>query len=96
MLTGIADGLFGRGYVSGILGVGLGWHGADEFLPQARRLGQRIVGDIRRQRKYPFQKLFSRLLDALFLQRVMKRNVLDNREGSMKGVYEYLAARRQI
>jgi multimeric flavodoxin WrbA len=95
-LTGVADGLFGRSYVSGTLGVAIGAGDADAYRARARQLGQRIVDDIRRQRTYPLQKLPDRLISALFLERLMKRNVLANKDGSMRGVYAYLHARGQI
>ncbi len=62
---------------------------ATAALPQARQLGRRIAEDIRTQKKYPFQRLFENLLNALVLERLMRKNVLEHKDGAMKGVYEY-------
>jgi hypothetical protein len=96
MLTGITDGFHRNGRISGILGVPVGHGNAELALPQARKLGRKIAEDIWTQRKYPFQKLLENLFRSLVLERLMKRNVLENKDGKMKGVYEYWLARGYI
>ncbi len=78
-----------NGRVSGTLGVHISYGGVDDALPRARKLGRRVAEDIRTQRRYPFQRLFDNLLSALVLKRLMRQNVLQNKDGVMKGVYEY-------
>jgi hypothetical protein len=96
MLTRIADGFHCNGRVSGVLGVHIGHGNAAAALPQARQLGRKIAEDIRTQKKYPFQRLFENLLSALVLKRLMRKNVLENKDGKMKGVYEYWLAKGYI
>ncbi|MBN1813469.1 MAG: flavodoxin family protein [Anaerolineae bacterium] len=96
MLTRITDGFHRDGHVSGILGVTVGHGDVETALPQVRKLGHRIAKDIRAQKKYPFQRLFKNLLNALVLKRLMKKNVLENKDGAMKGVYEYWRAKGYI
>jgi multimeric flavodoxin WrbA len=96
MLTGITDGFHRNGRISGILGVPVGHGDAQAALPQARGLGRRIAKDILAQRKYPFQKLMENLLRALVLKRLMRKNVLENKDGKMKSVYEHWLAKGYI
>ena len=98
-LTQIVGGMFGSGTVSGTLGILRGWTRVEEnpkALAQARGLGRKLVEDIRRGHRYPFQNLFDRLLTALVVRRVIKRNVLENRRSRMKAVYENLVSRDLI
>lgn len=96
MLTGIADGFHRNGRISGILGVSIGHGDATAALLQARDLGRKIVDDIQTQRKYPFQKLLESLMRALILKPLMRKNVLEHKNGEMKGVYEYWLAKGYI
>ena len=95
-LTSIADGFHRNGRVSGILGVPVGHGDAAAALPEAHNLGRRMVNDIRTQRKYPFQRLFENLVRSVVLKRLMRKNVLENKDGAMKGVYEYWLAKGYI
>ena len=95
-LTGITDGFHRNGRISGVLGVHIGHGDATAALPQARKLGRKVAEDIRTQKKYPFQRLFENLLNALVLKRLMRKNVLEHKEGAMKGVYEYWLAKGYI
>jgi multimeric flavodoxin WrbA len=95
-LTGITDGFHRSGRISGVLDVPVGHGDATAALPKARKLGRRMVDDIRQQRKYPFQRLFENLLRSVVLKRLMRKNVLENKDGAMKGVYEYWVANGYI
>jgi len=98
-LTTIVSGMFGSSAVSGTLGVLRGWNRIEEkpeALAKARELGRKLVADIRRGRRYPFRNVFSRLLTALVVRRVARRNVLANRQNRMKAVYENLVSRELI
>jgi len=94
-----AVGFHRRAFVSGSLGVNLG-HGRVESMPlmleKAHRLGIRLATDIERRRAYPFQKLPERLLMRLVVRRIILANILTNREGLMKTVYDNLVDRRLI
>lgn len=92
-LTSINSGFAQTGYVSGIQAVALDWdHVSDypEYLEEAFELGQRLVEDIQTGKKYYTQKIFSRLINGLFVKRVMKKNILQHKDGRLKAVYEYL------
>jgi hypothetical protein len=95
-IMGITDGFHRNGRISGILGVSIGHGDAAEALPQARKLGRKVAEDIRAQKKYPFQRLFENFLNALVLKRLMRKNVLEHKDGAMKGVYEYWLAKGYI
>ena len=96
MLTGITDGFHRNGRISGILGVPVGHGDAAAALPQARKLGRKVAEDILMQKKYPLQRLFENLLNALVLKRLMRKNVLEHKDGAMKGVYEYWLAKGYV
>ncbi len=88
-----------RGYLSGYLGVKLGYDRIEarpDALAKAYRLGQKLADDIRTGRKYPFQKLFDRLMMALVVRRIILRNIYANRDGQLKAVYENLVSRGLI
>jgi len=98
-LTGIVSGMFGHGYVTGILGAmrsGKRIEDKPKALQRARELGFKLVADIERRRRYPFQALFPRMMTVLIVRRFILRNILDNREDRMKAVYENLVARGVI
>ncbi len=95
-LTGIVLGMFGDGYVTGTLGALRSWGRIEQkpkAVKQARRLGRKLVDDIERRRRYPFQAVSHRLLTALIVRRFILRDILDNRRSHTKAVYENLLAR---
>ncbi|MBD3195510.1 MAG: flavodoxin family protein [Candidatus Lokiarchaeota archaeon] len=96
-LTEITDGLFDLGYRSGILGVKVGHDDLKpEDLDQAADLGKKLIQDIITKRKFRFQKLFSKLLSIIVLKPIMKKNLKENGEKEMQGVYEYLKEKGKI
>ena len=77
-LTDITGGFIKTGYVSGTLGVALDWDEVEEYpqyLTKAYQLGETLASDIKTAKKYYFQKIFNRILNALFLKRVIKKNI---------------------
>ena len=98
-LTGLADGVFKRGYVSGRLAVNVGWDGVGQdhaARKKAYALGRKVSGDIAAGPRYPFQGILKRMLHRVVLKRVFRNNVLQNKETRMRAVYENLAARDLI
>jgi multimeric flavodoxin WrbA len=90
-----STGFFGRGYVSGRLGVAVGDHRVDADGPtvtRARTLGRRLATDIRRGRRYPLQQLGKRLITRLVVRPMIVKNILAHRDTSMRAVYDTLAA----
>lgn len=90
-----STGFFGRGYVSGRLGVAVGDSRIDADSPavmKARALGRRMAHDIRRGRRYPLQQLGKRIMTRLMVRPVIVKNILAHRETSMRAVYDTLAA----
>lgn len=91
-LPKVCDGFFGGGFRTGYMGVHLGDGNVMDHpddLRMARALGRKLVDDIRKGRKYPFQNLTSRIVSSLVISKVMRKNLHRNRNGSMKGAYEY-------
>ena len=94
-LTGIVSGMFGQGHITGTLGAARGKGRIEDrpaALQRARQLGFKLVSDVERRRRYPFQALPSRMMTALIIRRFILRSILDNRKGSMKAVYDNLVA----
>ncbi len=82
-----------RARVSGTLSVKLRGKNASELpaeLARARTLGRRVAFDIAGRRSYPLQGLATRLLYGLLLAPAIRRYVVENRGGAMKGVYNEL------
>lgn len=93
------DGVFRRGYVSGVLGVSIGGGGGANdtaTLTMARSLGRKIARDIKNNKKYPFQNLFGRLINYLFVKPHFRKVILKNKDDSMKAVYNNLRQRGLI
>jgi multimeric flavodoxin WrbA len=102
-LTEIVQGpfgaLFARAYVTGSLGVTRGGKPIEqrpEALAKARRLGDRLVEDIRRGRRHPFQNLYGRAMAAFILRGAFERSIKEYRGREMKAVYESLVSRGLI
>jgi multimeric flavodoxin WrbA len=98
-LTTIVHGFFRRGKVTGVMGAKVGWGKAQDvpgLRTSAEKLGKLLVDDIRSGRKHRFQGVHHVLLNKLFLGRIMRRNVMENREGRMRAVHESLVTRGLI
>lgn len=95
-LVGIANGCFRRGFVSGTLGVSVGWKSIDDF-PQykarAHTLGARMAEDIRSARTHPFQNIMPRLINRLIVRSAMRNNIRPRKDGAMQAVYLNLQSR---
>ncbi len=86
----VANGVFKRGYISGLLAVNVEYSQTctnDKILQQAYMLGQKITDDIIGKKQYPFQNIPKRLLNKFILKRVFTRNILQHKNGMMKAVY---------
>jgi hypothetical protein len=96
-LTAAARGsVFQRARVSGSLAVTLRGRKVQdipEALERARKLGLRIVEDIRCRRGYPLQGLGQRILNRLLLRPMMGRVITDRREKELRAVYANLVGR---
>jgi multimeric flavodoxin WrbA len=98
-LTDINGGFIKMGYISGILGVALDWDSVQnhpKYMEKAYSLGNSLVEDIKKGKKYYTQRLFKKLINTLFLKRTMRKNVIKYKETRMKGVYQYLVEQGEI
>jgi len=96
-LTEITDGLFEVGYRCGYLGARIGEGNIDEDdLNKAQELGKKLVQAIKTQKRYRFQKMPFKVLSAIAITPKMRKNLLKNKDTSMRGVYSYLKARGKI
>ncbi len=99
-LTAAAHGsVFQRARVSGALALTLRGRQVRDIpqaLGQARRLGRRIVEDIRRRRGYPLQGLGIRILNRLLLRPMMGQAITRHREKGLQAVYANLVERRLL
>lgn len=98
-LVGLSKGFLSRGFVTGTLGINIGWGEVKDYpelKEKAYKLGSKVAIDIKNSSKYSFQGLFSRLLGKLFLARVMKNNILQNKDDKLKAVYENVLSRGLI
>ncbi len=91
-----ASGFFGRGYVSGSLGV-LAGHGSvwdmSKELQKAKDLGKKLVSDIQSKKKYPLQLAGKRLLTRFVITPIIKKNILEHKDHKMKAVHSNLTER---
>lgn len=91
-----AHGFFQRGYVSGSLGVHVGHDCIEKHpdaLDRAYTLGRKLAVDIKTGKRYRLQHLGNRLLTALMIKPIIKKNIVSNKEHSMRAVYEDLVER---
>ena len=85
--------VFKRGYVSGSLAINVGRQeasGNTAALKKARDLGEKLVTDINQKVQYPFQNLYNRMICRFILQPLFLKNILNEKDGKMKGVYSEL------
>lgn len=89
------DGIFQRGYVSGLLGVsiGAGLKEDDNAFIKAHELGRKITHDVKTGNKYLLQNLWGRFINCCFVKPQFKQVILDNKTDKMKWVYRNLAER---
>lgn len=93
------SGFHRRGYLSGTIGVKLGEDRIEDRpqeMAQAYRLGQKLVHDIRTGRRYPFQRLFDRLMVKLVVRRIILQNIYAHKDCEMKAIYDNLIERKLI
>lgn len=88
-----------RGYMSGYLGVKLGYDRIEtkrDDLRKADVLGQKLASDIKNKRRYVFQNLYARLITKLVIRKIVVTNIYANKDGAMKAVYLNLVERKLI
>ncbi|GEM_PF-3000351 len=93
------SGFHKRGYMTGYMGVKLGNEGIETKpadLERAYKMGNKLADDIRRKKKYLFQKLGDRVITTLIVRKMIIKNIYANKDGSMKAVYENLVDRDLI
>lgn len=92
-------GVFQRAYVSGTLGAKARPKGSPvdhRDLARANRLGARLALDIRRGRKYPGQRPWTRLMNRFLVKPGFRSAVLKYKDDMMKGVFANLRERGLI
>lgn len=90
------DGIFKRGYVSGVLGVAIGKGNVKDdsnALMKAYNLGKKMSNDIKTDNKYPLQNLIGRLINSIMIKPHFKKVILRDKETNMKAVYNNLMQR---
>jgi multimeric flavodoxin WrbA len=88
-----------RAYMSGYIAASLGYNRVEEnpkVMKKAYQLGFKLVQDIKVHRRYPFQKLFDRILMSFIVRKIILNNIYTNKDGNMKAVYENLIDRKLI
>jgi len=93
------NGIFKRGYVSGVLGINLNGKEITQLpgaLAKAYTLGQKIAQDVKTAKKYPLQNILGRLMINIFVKPTFKKFIKRDRETTMKAVYENLRLRAMI
>lgn len=92
----LSNGIFQRGYVSGILGAGSTASKETKTLGKARELGEKIVNDIKKSNNYPFQNIFGRILMKFVMKPIFQKYILNKKESDTKAVYQNLYERGLI
>ncbi len=93
------SGFHANAHTTGFLGVKVGHGKIEEFpaeLKKAYKLGEKLAADISKKKKYPFQKLFDKILVRVVIRRLILKNIYDHKDGLMKAVYENLVQRKLI
>jgi multimeric flavodoxin WrbA len=88
-----------RGYMTGHIGAKVGYGTVATnigIMEKAYEMGKKLVKDIEKKRKYPFQKIFNRIIIRLFARKVILNNIYSNKDGIMKAVYDNLIMRNLI
>lgn len=93
-------GIFGKAYVTGILGVilrgGKGASGHPDYMNKARKLGMKMVNDYEYGKKYPMQNFVARYINDHLMKPLITKGVIDYKEKEMRGVYQNLKERGLI
>jgi multimeric flavodoxin WrbA len=89
-MTVLKMGFHKTGNISGTLGVPVGAGDIEAFLPKAYRLGKKIVSDIQLKKSYTFQSLVQKFIFRLFVRTKMEKMIIAYKDGTRKGVYDYL------
>ena len=92
-------GFHGNGFVTGYLGVKVGYNQITAYpgeLRKAYQLGKKVVRDIKARRSYPLQKLFEKMLMKVVVRKIILKNISQNRDGIMKAVYDDLVKRNLL
>ena len=92
-------GFHANAHTTGFLGVKVGQKKIDDFpaeINKAYKLGEKLANDIRKNKKYPFQKLFDKFLIKIMIRKVILKNIYSNKDGIMKAVYNNLVRRKLI
>ena len=92
----LSNGIFQRGYVTGLLGAGSNVSKKNKTLDKACELGKKIVKDIKAGKKYPLQNIFGRLVMRFAMRPIIQKYILKNKEGDTKAVYQSLFERGLI
>jgi hypothetical protein len=91
------NGVFERGYISGTLGADLkGKNVSGIAMNQAKKLGEKLVLDIKESKKYTFQNMAGRLLSRFILRPGFKRFIIRDKDTKTQAVYENLKLRELI
>ena len=78
-----------RAFMSGYIAVKLGYSRVEEKpeeLERAFLLGLKLVKDIKTHTKYPFQKLFDRIMFSLIVRRIILKNIY-LKKGALNGFF---------
>lgn len=95
-LVDLIQGVFQFGKITGTLPFARGWKRIEEYpkiIEKAKQLGLKMVRDIETKKRYIFQKIGMKLLHKLILKKIFIHNVIANKNGEMRGVYENLVSR---
>jgi multimeric flavodoxin WrbA len=95
----VSNGIFKRGYISGILGVGQ--HGKIitenvKVLRKAHELGRKMARDIKNGKTYPLQNSIGRLINQIFVKPMFRSALIKQKEGMLKAVFTNLHQRGLI
>jgi multimeric flavodoxin WrbA len=101
---GSTAGIFLTSYCSGYLGVAVGAGDSGmknielfpEKITRAYKMGIKLANDIKTNKKYLFQGIGKKILFGFLLKGIMRANLIKNKNGYMKAVYENLKERGLI
>jgi multimeric flavodoxin WrbA len=96
LAASVSNSTFKRSMISGVMGVSIVPNGVSEnsdCLNDAFKLGEKLTLDIKNKKKYSCQNILGRVVMHNFVQPVMRKYIINNKETATKAAYDNLCQR---
>jgi multimeric flavodoxin WrbA len=103
LVKNFSAGFFEDGYISGYLYAHINQdfninriEDYPEYIVKAKFFGEKIVNDIKNNKKYLLQSIVDKIIMKVFAKKFIIKNIKKNKDGFLKAVYENLRTRKLI